>query len=99
MDDEAGRTAGYPTAFGMGGVQWSFLHNLLRDWLGDQGRIVKAACQFRAPNVKGMTVTAKGVVTAKRTENGTQLIDLDVWTEDQNGNKMAPGSATVALDS
>ena len=30
MDDEAGQAAGYPTAFGMGNLQWSYLHALLR---------------------------------------------------------------------
>jgi acyl dehydratase len=99
MDDEAGRAAGYPTAFGMGNLQWAYLHNLVRQWLGDEGRIVRLACQFRAPNTRGMTVTARGVVTARRTEAGTELIDLEIWTEDQDGNKLAPATATVALDS
>src|ERR1700744_5243056 len=64
MDDAAGQAAGYPTAFGMGNLQWSYLHNLIRDWLGDDGRIVRLNCQFRAPNTRGMTVTAHGTVTA-----------------------------------
>src|ERR1700751_2175433 len=98
MDDEAGRGAGYPTAFGMGNLQWAFLHNLLREWLGDHGRIVGGAFQFRAPTIKDMTVTAKGIIPQRRTDNGTQLIDLDVWTEDQDGNSMAPGTATIALN-
>src|ERR1700761_921506 len=63
MDDEAGRAAGYPTAFGMGNLQWSYLHNLLRAWIGDDGRILTLKCQFRAANTKGMTVTGHGVVT------------------------------------
>ncbi|SRR5216683_933166 len=97
MDDEAGRAAGYPTAFGMGNLQWSYLHNLIRDWLGDDGRIVTLSCQFRAPNTKDMTVTARGVVTAIREDSGQRLADLEIWTEDSDGNKLAPGTATVAL--
>src|SRR6202451_1473585 len=62
MDDEAGRAAGYPTAFGMGNLQWSYLHAMIRDWLGDDGEIVALACQFRAANTKGMTLTARAVV-------------------------------------
>jgi acyl dehydratase len=97
MDDEAGRAAGYPTAFGMGALQWSYLHNMIRDWLGDDGRIVNVACQFRSPNIKGQTVTAHGVVKDVRDTDGHTQIDLEVWTEDQDGKKMAPGSATVVL--
>jgi acyl dehydratase len=97
MDDEAGREAGYPTAFGMGNLQWAYLHNLVRDWLGDDGAIVSLKCQFRAPNTKGMTVTARGVVTAVRADGGHRSVDLDIWTEDDEGKKLAPGSATVRL--
>ena len=98
MDDEAGREAGYPTAFGMGNLQWAYLHNLVRDWLGDDGAILSLKCQFRAPNTKGMTVTARGVVSAVRAEDGQRIADLQIWTEDDQGNKLAPGSATVRLD-
>jgi acyl dehydratase len=98
MDDEAGRAAGYPTAFGMGNLQWSYLHNVLRGWLGDDGRIVAMGVQFRAPNTKGMTVTAHATVTGIREEAGKKLIDLEVWTDDQDGNKLAPGTATVELN-
>jgi acyl dehydratase len=98
MDDEAGRAAGYPTAFGMGNLQWAYLHNVVRDWLGGRGRIVRVACQFRAANTKDMVVTARGVVTAVReTPNGLEA-DVDVWTEDQDGTKLAPGTATVRFD-
>jgi acyl dehydratase len=98
MDDEAGRAAGYPGAFGMGNLQWSYLHNLLRDWLGGHGRIATVRCQFRAANTKGMEVTARAVVTATRDDADGRVIDLDVWTEDGDGNKVAPGAATVVVD-
>lgn len=98
MDDEAGRAAGYPTAFGMGNLQWAYLHDLLRQWIGDDGRILRVGCQFRAPNIKGQTVTAHGTVTTVRDEGGQRIVDLDVWTEEQNGAKLAPGTATVAFD-
>jgi acyl dehydratase len=97
MDDEAGQKAGYPSAFGMGNLQWAYLHNLLRQWMGDEGRIVNLKCQFRSANTKGQVVTAKGVVTAVRDEGGERVVDLEVWTEEQNGVKLAPGTATVAI--
>ena len=53
--------------------------------------------QFRSPNTKGMTVTAHAVVTAVREEPAGKEIDLEVWTEDGDGNKLAPGTATVVL--
>ena len=97
MDDEAGRAAGFPDAIGMGRLQWSYLHNLLRDWLPPGGRIVAIRAQLRTPNRKGSTITAHGVVTAVRDEAGVRRIDLDVWIDDDRGNRLAPGSATVEL--
>ncbi|MFK0288672.1 MaoC/PaaZ C-terminal domain-containing protein [Streptomyces sp. NPDC090499] len=98
MDDEAGRAAGHSGAFGMGNLQWAYLHNVLRDWLGESGRIVSLRCRFSAVNTRGMTVTARGTVTAVRVEDGLRMVDLDVWTEDQDGNRIAPGTAVVELD-
>jgi acyl dehydratase len=98
MDDDAGRAAGYSGAFGMGNLQWAYLHCLLREWIGGtDGRIVRVQCQFRAASEKGHTVTAKGVVTGVREEGGERVVDLDVWTEIEDGTKLAPGTATVAF--
>ena len=98
MDDEAGKAAGYPSAFGMGNLQWSYLHMLLRNWMGEEGRIVKLACQFRSANVKGQAVTAHGKITGVRDEGGSEvLVDLEIWTDNDSGQVMAPGTATVAL--
>lgn len=98
MDDEAGREAGQPTAIGMGNLQWSYLHNLLRDWLGGNGRITRVTGQFRGPNTRGMTVTARGVVTGVDEADGVRTAKVDVWTEDQDGNKLMRGEAEVRLD-
>jgi acyl dehydratase len=96
MDDEAGRDAGYPTAIGMGNLQWAFLHNVLREWMGDDGRIEEIACQFRTPNTKDQTVTARGRIEAIRPDGDRVLVDLTVWTE-MDGVDLAPGTATVSL--
>jgi len=97
MDDDAGRAAGFPSAFGMGNLQWSYLHNLVRGWMGANDRIIRLECQFRTPNTKGMTVSARGVVRDLTHENGRTLAHLDIWTEDDAGNKLAPGSAVVEI--
>jgi acyl dehydratase len=97
MDDVAGQAAGYPTAFGMGNLQWSYLHNLVREWGGERGKIERMSCQFRGPNVKGQTVTARGRVSAVRPGPERTEVDLEVWTTDQDGNQLAPGNATVSF--
>src|SRR5579871_2142328 len=69
MDDEAGRAAGYETAFAMGNLGFAWIHCMLREWLKDlDGRIVSVAVQFRSPTLRNRVVTAKGVVTAVRSD-------------------------------
>jgi hypothetical protein len=98
MDDEAGRRAGYPGAFGMGNLQWAWLHSMLREWLeGSGGRIATISCQFRNPSLKDRAVRANGVIRDIRSGDGETEVDLDVWTEDDEGAQLAPGKATVVL--
>jgi acyl dehydratase len=103
MDDEAGRAAGFPSAFGMGNLLWAYLHNMLRDWIetefaGD-GRIVSVDLSFRSPNLRGQTVAARGTVTAVREEGGATIVDLDVAVVDRDApaTVLAPGKATIAV--
>lgn len=98
MDDDAGRAAGMAGAFGMGNLQWAYLHNVVRDWLGDRGRIVRMDCQFRAVNTKGQTVSAHGRVESVRERADDLLVELRVWTQDQDGNQLAPGTCTVVVN-
>ena len=97
MDDEAGRAAGYPSAFGQGNLQWSYLHNVLRQWLGDDGKIERLSCTFRGANVKDQTVTARGRITAVSERDGRRVVELDVWTENEAGAPLAPGTARVSI--
>jgi acyl dehydratase len=99
MDDAAGQAAGYATAFGMGNLQWSYLHIVVREWMGEEAEILRMSCQFRGPNLKGQTVTGRGRVTAVRPGPERTEVDLEVWTENQDGQPLAPGAATVSLPS
>ncbi len=97
MDDEAGRAAGYASAFGMGNLQFSYLHNLLRQWVGDEGDVLELSCQFRSANVKGQVVTARGTVSDVRSDGATRVLTLELWTEEQTGVRLAVGQARVAV--
>ncbi|MFN8027308.1 MAG: MaoC family dehydratase [Acidimicrobiia bacterium] len=103
MDDEAGRAVGFPGAFGMGNLLWSYLHNMLRDWIEAEfdgnGRIASMDLSFRSPNLRGQTVAARGTVTGVREESGATIVELDVVVVDRDhpDTVLAPGKATVSL--
>jgi acyl dehydratase len=97
MDDLGGQRAGFPTAIGMGYLQWSYLHNVLRGWLDNRGRIVRARCQFRAPNLRGQTITARAIVTRITEEAEGDLVELEMWVENEESVRLCQGSAVVML--
>ena len=66
---------------------------------GYKGRVQRFGVSYRGMDLLNKEITVNGVVTAKRQENGENLVDLDVWTEDAEGKKTTPGTATVVLPS
>ena len=66
---------------------------------GYKGRVKKFGVSYRGMDLINTNVTVKGVVTAKRREGGENLVELDVWTENDEGKKTTPGTAVVALPS
>lgn len=97
MDDEAGRSAGYDGAFGMGYLQWSWIHDVLRDFVGERGRIDRVGGSFRAPSLKGSRVTAGGTVSAISTRDNRLVVQVEVWTRTDDGAVLFPGTATVSF--
>jgi acyl dehydratase len=96
MDDEAGRAAGYDGAFGMGYLQWSLLHAVVREWLGGAGRIAEMTCSFRGPSLKGRVVEAGGSVTSIEDGPDGRTLSLEIWTR-ADDKVLAPGTAKVVL--
>ncbi len=40
---------GFPAPFAMAPLQLAFFHAMLRDWIGDNGRIVSVSAKLRGP--------------------------------------------------
>lgn len=99
MDDEAGREAGYDAAFGMGNLRFAYLHNMLRDWIGDRGQIIEVGCQYRLPNMKNDHLVCRGRITKKYVEEGKNLLELELRVDNQQGQNTSPGKAIVSLPS
>ena len=90
---------GLPERIVHGALKHALLGRLLHEWVGERGRVRRVACSYRGMDMINKDVISKGVVTATRRENGQNLVDLEVWTEDPDGNRTTPGSATVSLPS
>lgn len=100
MDDEAGKNGGNAQgAFGMGNLRWAYLQNMLREWAGDEAELKEMSAQWRAINQKHDVLTATGKVTEKKTDNGENLVRLEINVVNQDGKGTAPGYAVIALPS
>jgi acyl dehydratase len=82
-----------------GRFKYAQVGRLVFQFAGYKGRVKKFGVSYRGMDMLNKEITAKGVVTAKRQENGENLVELDVWTENPDGQKTTPGTALVALPS
>ena len=80
-----------------GALKGSWLGQLLGDWAGEKGRVVKYGCSYRSMDVPGDTLTCKGKVTKKYTEGKEHLVEAEIWVENGKGEKTTPGTGVVAL--
>ena len=82
-----------------GALKNAFLGQFMTDWMGPSGTLKRLACQYRGMDFPEQAITAKGTVTRKFREQGSNLVDCTIWLENPEGQKTTPGSATVALPS
>jgi acyl dehydratase len=99
LEVQTGSDVGMGGAYDIGPQRISWGGHMLTDWMGDDGFLHKLSVQVRRPNLVGDTTWWKGTVTGKREVRGYHLVDVDVHTEDQLGQRSAEGTATVVLPS
>jgi acyl dehydratase len=80
-----------------GALKHAFLGQMLHAWIGNEGKIVKFGCSYRGMDFPDQDIVCHGLVTKKYEQDGKKLVDLEIWTENPEGRKTSPGTATVAL--
>lgn len=73
------------------------LTKMITDWMRNQGRLKKLSYRVIIMCFAGDTLICKGRVIKKYKEAGYNLVDCDIWVENQDGVKVAPATATVSL--
>lgn len=87
---------GYPGLVLAGPMLGDWLHQIVDEWLGDHGVIRSIEYSNRAASYVGDVLTASGVITAVDHDRGTAVIEVRL--ENQHGEKVAPGTVTVAFN-
>lgn len=97
---DAGGTAeaaGLPMAYDYGCQRMCWIGQLPTNWMGDDGFLKKLSGRLHLFNYVGDTTWIKGSVTDKRIEDGEHVVDLEIRTENQMGERTSDGKATIAL--
>jgi acyl dehydratase len=98
QDDEFAKAAGMGGVFAHGMLSMGFVAQALTDWAG-AGRVRKLGVRFAALVRLKDVVTCHGRVVSKSSKDDAHLVELEIWAENQRGEKVVTGRATVALPS
>ena len=100
QDAAFARAAGMGDVFAHGMLSMGFVAQSVTDWLG-VGTTQKVGVRFAALVRLGDVVTCRGKVVAKRPAkepgHGPGQVDLELWAENQKGEKVVTGRATAGL--
>lgn len=92
-DQDYARSTGLPGVILHGLLKAGFLAQLVTSWAGAQARLKTFDVSYRGLDLPGRPCRCRGVV--KSVEGGTA--ELEIWTEDPEGNRTTLGNATVEL--
>jgi acyl dehydratase len=98
QDEEFAKAAGMGGVFAHGMLSMGFVAQAVTDWAG-AGRVRKIGVRFAALVRPKDTVTCRARVVGTAQKDGMNLVELDVWAENQKGEKVVTGKATVTLPS
>ena len=98
QDDEFARAAGMGGVFAHGMLSMGFVAQALTDWAG-AGSVRKFGVRFAALVRLKDTVTCTGRVISKSEKDDLRLVEVEAWAENQKGEKVVAGKATLVLPS
>ncbi|HEX9822572.1 MAG TPA: MaoC family dehydratase [Methylomirabilota bacterium] len=98
QDDEFARAAGMGGVFAHGMLSMGFVAQAVTDWAG-AGAVRKLGVRFVGLVRLKDTVTCRGRVLGKSSKDDGHLVELEVWAENQRGEKVVTGKATVSMPS
>lgn len=98
-DLEFAKSNNLPNVILHGALKNAYLGQIVTDWIGEEGTLKKLTAQYRGMDVPGTPAFVKGVVKNTKVEDGENLVECEIWLENQEGKRTTPGSAIVSLPS
>ena len=98
-DKDIALANGLPGVIVHGWLALSFLGQMVTDWMGDEGSLVKLSGSYKGMNRVHEDIICNGKVTKKYSEDDRNLVRVEIWAENPDGEKTVTGTAVVALPS
>jgi len=98
-DSGTAQSFGFRAAFADGPMETAFLCQVVTDWLGMQGVLKKISANYRGMVFPGDRLTCEGEVRRKYKEGEENLVELEVWADNQESQKVVYGTAVAKLPS
>jgi len=99
FDVEIAEEVGMPGAYDQGFMRVNWLGHLVTNWMGDQAFFKRLKVENRLPNLVGDMAWCRGRIVDKRVAEQESLVDVEIWIENQRGETVSRGMATVQLQS
>ena len=93
-DDEGARREGLPGMITPGNMSMGLLASFLEAWAGP-GTLRRLGTTFRGLVLPDRTIRLCAAVTQK--DDASRSVELDVWLESEEAERLVIGTATVAL--
>ena len=97
VDEEAAKAGGLPGIIAHGMLPLGFLGQLVTQW-APQRQLRSLSARFVAMAFPGDVITCSGKIAGKREEAGEKLVDLELVAQNQKGENIQLGKATVVLN-
>ena len=96
VDAQAAKAGGLPGIIAHGMLPLGFLGQLLTQWV-PQRQLRNLSARFVGMAFPGDVITCSGKVVGKREQAGENLVDLEIAAQNQKGEILQLGKATVAM--
>jgi hypothetical protein len=90
---------GLPGVIVHGWLTLSFLGQMLTDWIGEKGALVKLGGSYRGMNLVHEDIICQGKVNRKYVGDNQHYVRVEIWAENPQGERTVSGSAVVRLPS
>ena len=97
FDKDRSIAEGYKDVIVHGPLRGAFLTQMLTRWIGEAGTLKKVSYSNRGIAYANQTLACKGKVMRQWVEDEQGFVECDIWAEDQEGEKLTLGNATVVL--